>query len=330
MEVIEKNLIVWTMENHLEIIIDDGTHSLTKNKEIAEAEGHSSGIVLKCDYLDKRDSTTWSWEKHFIGFNLENAQVSIKNPSNSLIENTKIKLIRGVCAHCDGGKLLVTYLLNGEFKEIVCDSIYRGEGQKLYLKKPKCIEEIIQYFPNRAGLKNNDGYNHILKHSYCFTYGRDMGLIEYMPIESIDTIRIDPYVDSYDPKSYSYNPHTRIGKLPLQIDILGKCVSFYTYLGIGIAKFDSIFEMLQTIIEWRKLGEEGYYPIKVSEISYLDNLSAELSIESDTFSFIDLEEKLDFTVTMHSKHFDNESDDWKSYADDAYEGYSPEYLGLDG
>lgn len=321
------------MENHLEIIIDNGKHSLTKNREIAEAEDYCSGIVLKCDYLDKRDTTIWSWERHFIGLDLENAQVNTKNPNSSILESTRIKLIRGICKHdieWDYGKLLVTYLLNGRYKELICDAIYRGEGQNLFLKKPKCIEECVQCFPNyRVDLKNNDGYNHILKHSYSFTYGNDLYM--YMPLNSIDTIRIDPYPDNSNyANSYSCNPHTHIGVLSLQIDILDKSILFQNYLGRGVVKFDSIFEMLQTIVEWRKRGEEGYYPIKVSEISYTDNLNAELSIESDTFSFIDLEEKLDFTVTMNSKHHENGDDDWKSYADDAYEGYSPEYLGLDG
>ena len=317
------------MKNYLEIITDDGAYSLTKNKEIAEAEDFCSGIVLKCDYLDKRDSTIWAWEKHFIGFDLGKAQLIFRNAKT---ENTRIKLIRGACIHgvgWDYGKLLITYLLNGKYTELVCDLIYRGEGQQLFLKNPKSIEECAQYFPNyKAELKNNDGYNHILRHSYCFTYGSNMDLISYMPIDSIDIVRIDPYPEnSYDLDAYFYNSHSHIGKLPLQIDILGKTISFYVCVGRGIARFDSIFEMLQTIVQWRQFGEE--YSIKVSELNYLDDLHAELYIESDTFTFIDLEEELEFEVTMNSKHYDSGYDEMKSYADDAYEGYSPNFLGLD-
>ena len=307
--------------NYLDIYIDE----VAANKK------------LRCHTLSQQSNTLTGLIEDVPIFCLSNKIVT----EDSLIKQIrfgKIEQIQSTCfneGRIYDGKLLVTFMLDGKIKEIKCNTISKNKG-KLILNSP---ERIISERTRRLIRSHIEEYelasDFLLKHSYGTYIGNEYH--SWLYYDSLDIIRIEPYPEEKeDDISYFFRYDIPIGMIHASIYILDKEISIYgqSYSGtfcVGTLIFPSITEMLDRLNEWRRWSKEGYYQFEMSEIEYSDNyLHGEFTINSNTFTYMDLIDKLGFEICRYEYKKDDDSYyDFKEWQNDAYEGYSPEYLGLD-
>ncbi len=299
-------------------------------------DNNSADSRIRCHSLIRQSNTLTGFIEDVPIFGLANKIVA----DNTLIKQIRLGRIVKIVSRCfdvdDGenyyGKLLVTFMLDGIVKEIKCNSISKYEG-KLILNIPERIHKNPKLY--RGHVEDYEvTSDFILKHCYGFYKGNDY--YPWLYFDSMDIIRIEPYPEDIDNYNYSFQPYqldVPIGEIETVIDIFGKTIWFDGFRS-GKVEFPSKTEMFSSIKEWQKSSKEGFYPFEISEIEYLENdLFGKFTIKSNTFTYADLEEKLGFEVCHYCRYYEERDEnsylEFKEWENDAYEGYSSEYLGLD-
>lgn len=231
------------------------------------------------------------------------------------------------------GKLLITFMLDGIIKEIKCDEIQRRKG-KLMLINTQMVDgsnKEVEYSSLSDFLNPN---------AYEF-----LGNQNKMNLELFNIVRIEPYPEPYDShKDYDYGLG-RYYTLPFDIlsgdiNVVNKTIhlfrpagSFFSDISCsGHKEFRSIAEMKEHLTMWKKWSDDGRYVFKLSNVDInINKRFADFTIYSDTITYEELEKIFGFEVLVNKqKRRDYDSyNELKKWCDDAYEGYSSEYLGLD-
>ena len=121
------------------------------------------------------------------------------------------------------GKILVTVDYNGVIVDFICDNIIRMKDYSYYFRNPILTEyELLWSKEQKLRFeRENEVYKYFTSKSISLDlHGQDLG--EFLPLDSVKIIRIEPYIEEDDMEEATGS----IDTITLVVSLLDKNISF--------------------------------------------------------------------------------------------------------